>query len=82
MPQNGLNKELTIALAGNHMSQDNSFKDWVWITNKVVQKLENTDLHFNDGEVCGSSREYGEKNRELDILEGSTQIVRYPTRRH
>ena len=58
MLQNGLNKKLTIALAGNHMLPDDDFNEWVRIVNKIAQRLETADNRFNGRRVHGSLNEF------------------------
>ena len=63
MLQNGLNKKLTMALAGNHMLPDDDFNEWIRIVNKVAQRLETTDDRFSGRRVYGNSEEFEKWNK-------------------
>lgn len=78
MLRSSLSKNLSKTLAGNHLGEDDDFREWVRIKNKVAQQVEMTESRFNysklkfqDGNEASqkSSRGYFENSQSTNLIE-------------
>lgn len=81
MLENGMNRRLTQALAGNHLLPDNNFSEWVRIVNKIAMQVERADKKLGWGP--GSQyRSFGQSPNASGKQIGEASLVEPVTYQH
>lgn len=81
MLENGMNRRLTLALAGNHLLPDNNFSEWVHIVNKIAMQVERANKKLGWGP--GSQyRSFGQSQNASRKQIGEASVIELVTYQH